>query len=598
MIDLEKIGKQIATLRKERGFTGEALAERLQVSPQAVSKWENAKCLPETALLPALAEALDCSIDSLLLPKELFILEAVYTDGQTNIPVTHSVNALVRSNTLNIYVNQQFIGAEIKGERLKLLTVKYQTPKGIFFSYAMENESLLLDKESSGFTNDAPFRMIGAWYGNAQNVSTAMQKMEHYEYFKWDRIVVSQETFPSHSASDDTEYLTLVYLNSDGIHTISCPENDTIYYGKNRTQFFLKDDSKCILPGIMRLAWGEGMECPWAGALCAALKYMGEPYTYDQIMGMSGACYRVCFTDVWDYSCTDALVSFDYATPLFEAIGYSFFWAERLEKQERKAERLAIMEDIQNGKPVLAINLRIAPEWGVITGYIDDGKEFLCRTYFDKEVFDGWEREGDAASEAQRETLKEHGGYLVNDFWPFLIMHFGKKQKAPMPLQILKNSLVTLRQSFFAEACRGYHQGKEAYKAWILGLSKEEDFDPGKNPQDNVLRRLEVNDDMLFQLADSRRAAAAYLSESISLLPKSSQVHLGEMAKNCQEISDLAYAFWDKLKETCTCRISYNSMEASGASTRELREEEIALLKRALVLDEENCRLAGLILGN
>ena len=65
-MDLEKIGTRIASLRKERKLTGEALAERLQVSPQAVSKWENGRCLPETAILPALAEALGCSIDSLL----------------------------------------------------------------------------------------------------------------------------------------------------------------------------------------------------------------------------------------------------------------------------------------------------------------------------------------------------------------------------------------------------------------------------------------------------------------------------------------------------------------------------------------------------
>ena len=61
MMELEKIAKRIASLRRERGYTGEAL--------------------PETAILSALAEALDCSIDSLLCPRELFILEAVYTDG-------------------------------------------------------------------------------------------------------------------------------------------------------------------------------------------------------------------------------------------------------------------------------------------------------------------------------------------------------------------------------------------------------------------------------------------------------------------------------------------------------------------------------------
>ena len=69
-MDLIKIGKQLASLRKEQGLTGEKLAEILNVSPQAVSKWENGKCLPETALLPSLAKALDCTIDTLLMPND------------------------------------------------------------------------------------------------------------------------------------------------------------------------------------------------------------------------------------------------------------------------------------------------------------------------------------------------------------------------------------------------------------------------------------------------------------------------------------------------------------------------------------------------
>ena len=68
MLELTKIGKQIAILRKEKGLTGEKLAEILNVSPQAISKWENGKCLPETVLLPLLAKVLDCSVDTLLTP--------------------------------------------------------------------------------------------------------------------------------------------------------------------------------------------------------------------------------------------------------------------------------------------------------------------------------------------------------------------------------------------------------------------------------------------------------------------------------------------------------------------------------------------------
>lgn len=606
MINLVEFGNKIASLRKEHGYTGEELAERLGVSPQAVSKWENAKCLPETATLPALAEALDCSIDSLLYSKELFILEAVYTDGQMQIPVTRFINDMVRGNALNIYVNPPFIGASIESDRLKILTVKFQTSRGIYFAYALQNENLFLDKECTCFASDKPFQIIGAYYGNEKEYSSAMQKMQHYQYFKWDKIEVNHETFPSNTGSDDIEYLTLVYLNSDGIHVISCPEDHTVYYGNHHTKLLLRDDSKCILKNVIRLSWGEGMECPWAGALYGALKYMGENYAYHQIMGMSGACYRICFTDVWDYSCTDALVAFDYATPLYKAIGYSFHAAERLEKRERKAERLAVMEDIQKGKPVLAINLRVAPEWGIITGYTDNGSRFLCRTYFDEEIFAALEQEDCQNMEERRMVFEDNEGYLFNDFWPFVIMHFGEKVNRPSPRDTLKNSLVILVDSFHAGESRGYHQGKGAYEAWIKGLSKEEDFQLEKfqhenfqyeNDKENVLRRLSVNDNMLCCLIDSRRAAADYLRTSTYLVTEKESEYLVKIAENCQEISDMVSAFRDKVCCSSACETAYNTVEAFGVSMPALRQEQIRMLEKALILDEESCRLAESMLA-
>jgi|GEM_PF-5840051 len=68
MLKSMKVGQRIAFLRKEKGLTGEKLAECLGISAQAISKWENEKCLPETAILPKLAKALGCSIDSILVP--------------------------------------------------------------------------------------------------------------------------------------------------------------------------------------------------------------------------------------------------------------------------------------------------------------------------------------------------------------------------------------------------------------------------------------------------------------------------------------------------------------------------------------------------
>ena len=60
------IGRIITERRKAIGLTQQALAEKLNISFQAVSKWENGTSYPDITLLPALAAVLDVSVDSLL----------------------------------------------------------------------------------------------------------------------------------------------------------------------------------------------------------------------------------------------------------------------------------------------------------------------------------------------------------------------------------------------------------------------------------------------------------------------------------------------------------------------------------------------------
>jgi len=70
MMDMKQIGKSIAALRKANNYTQETLAEKLGVSPQAVSKWETGAGLPEASLLITIAKLYNTSIDSLLRPNE------------------------------------------------------------------------------------------------------------------------------------------------------------------------------------------------------------------------------------------------------------------------------------------------------------------------------------------------------------------------------------------------------------------------------------------------------------------------------------------------------------------------------------------------
>ena len=62
----ETLGKRIAALRKEKGLTQEQLAEKVGVSAQAVSKWENDVSCPDITILPLLADLFGVSVDELL----------------------------------------------------------------------------------------------------------------------------------------------------------------------------------------------------------------------------------------------------------------------------------------------------------------------------------------------------------------------------------------------------------------------------------------------------------------------------------------------------------------------------------------------------
>lgn len=61
-----KIGKFIASKRKEQGLTQLLLAEKLGITDRAVSKWETGKSLPDASLMPELCKLLKITINDLL----------------------------------------------------------------------------------------------------------------------------------------------------------------------------------------------------------------------------------------------------------------------------------------------------------------------------------------------------------------------------------------------------------------------------------------------------------------------------------------------------------------------------------------------------
>lgn len=60
-----KLGEQLREFRHRDGTTQEDLAQALDVTPQAVSRWENGSCYPDMALIPSIANYFGVAIDEL-----------------------------------------------------------------------------------------------------------------------------------------------------------------------------------------------------------------------------------------------------------------------------------------------------------------------------------------------------------------------------------------------------------------------------------------------------------------------------------------------------------------------------------------------------
>ena len=88
----EKIGKFIAEKRKENKLTQEQLAEQLNISKNAVSKWERGLNLPDVSIMQDLCKILNITLN------ELFIGEKILDDKYKEVADKNLLNVLENSS--------------------------------------------------------------------------------------------------------------------------------------------------------------------------------------------------------------------------------------------------------------------------------------------------------------------------------------------------------------------------------------------------------------------------------------------------------------------------------------------------------------------
>ena len=139
------VGKTIAELRKEKGWTQIELAEKLQVSDKAISKWEKDESFPSIDFFPKLSNLFDVSIDFLITGNEF-----KKTNASKHMP-GYDKNEIERCFLVNGVVNIQKLLYTDDFEFIKFVLenypihkieqiIKIMYNKRALFQFAVDNE--------------------------------------------------------------------------------------------------------------------------------------------------------------------------------------------------------------------------------------------------------------------------------------------------------------------------------------------------------------------------------------------------------------------------------------------------------------------------
>ena len=126
------LGKRIAALRHEKQMKQDELAEKLGISYQAVSKWENDQTCPDISLLPLLAKTLGVSTDELLTGKK--------EEAQAVRMLPENERKDIKDMLLRIVINGK--NGDVVRVNLPLAIIKVILDSGLNMSYLSKNEAL------------------------------------------------------------------------------------------------------------------------------------------------------------------------------------------------------------------------------------------------------------------------------------------------------------------------------------------------------------------------------------------------------------------------------------------------------------------------
>jgi hypothetical protein len=244
---------------------------------------------------------------------------------------------------------------------------------------------------------------------------------------------------------------------------------------------------KVFINNIPPMKYGEQMDNTFVRSMQLSLNAVGEKYSYDFLMGISGAAFRLHFDPKWCPSSVDATVGFDVSREIFISLGYKlkFVRINHNSFSDIKSLNEKIKVQIDLGRPIVAINLMGNMDWGIVTGYLKNEPGILCRTFYDKTT-----------------------EYSLALRAPWLNFFIGEKKNGMTSDELFLNSLKTAVKLANTRKFEEYYNGFAAFEIWIRRLkSAVKSFN-----QKDLAQIIQIHFIILNTLLDARLSAVKYLS--------------------------------------------------------------------------------------
>ncbi|MDT8718820.1 helix-turn-helix domain-containing protein [Clostridium sp. 19966] len=276
----------------------------------------------------------------------------------------------------------------------------------------------------------------------------------------------------------------------------------------------IKTDNSCILFGVPKVEYCFEEGTPFISSLKSCLNYMGQTIDYAYLMAASGAAFRLRWNlNTWDGGNIDTMCiyedKFEAFKRSFEAAGREYKLLSR-EGTDKETFITFIKDQINSGRPVIALGIIGPPEACIITGYDNDGETLLGWNFFQNN------------SEFAKDIKFHETGYFICDNWwenpsTVGVISIGEDMNQLVSqkdilingIDIMTNNKV-IKIDHYNHNKLEYAGGQAAYDAWAKAIGNDKEFSP-KAILPILSERIMCQNDAQCMVGEGRSYAAIFL---------------------------------------------------------------------------------------